>query len=809
MRPLRLDVVGFTVFRELTTLDLSGADLFALVGPTGSGKSSLLDAICFALYGTVPRWGKRGGIAGALAPSSTEARVRLIFEASGQRYAASRTVRRVGKAGTPQTSHAGLERLHPDFDISTMDNGLAVEQLGEVLAGSPSEMDSAVLRAVGLPYEQFVTCVLLPQGAFAEFLHATPASRQQILVNLLGLGVYDEIRERAGAQAVEAEAKLGTIDSVLMGEAPTEGALASAATRLDRLRQLAADVDAALPALDEAEKGAASAAAELRQIEEELKALDVITPPVDPATVTTRETQALVAVREAEIEVAAAEAVEEQLLRQRDTASDPVMLAKLLDAYERADEIPAEIERHATLLAAAEEAHVLRASAAEEADRRLNAAQVERDAARDAQLAAALRVHLRVGYDCPVCMSPVRVLPQVCEDSRMAAAERAITEARSVKEETQRELQVTDRQLIAARTKLEEATERQARAMRWFTDKPDRADAATALARAQDLAKQWEAAGVEVRKLRMRRQAAGAELDAARSLLHQAWGDYDRARDAVARFAPPSADRDDLASSWATLTRWADCRSTELKSQRDAAQSRAEATDTALAAASAAITALFTAAEAPSSGQYVADAAIAVERAFAAHHTLVEAAERAARLRTQRDEYERSARVAKTLAQHLNANNFKRWLLTEALDQLVEGASALLLELSGGQYELGHDKGEFYVVDHHDAEQRRGVRTLSGGETFQASLALALALSDRLAGMSTSNAALGSIILDEGFGTLDGTTLDTVAATLENLAARGDRLVGVVTHVPALAERIPIRYEVRKNAQSAFVERVL
>jgi exonuclease SbcC len=74
--------------------------------------------------------------------------------------------------------------------------------------------------------------------------------------------------------------------------------------------------------------------------------------------------------------------------------------------------------------------------------------------------------------------------------------------------------------------------------------------------------------------------------------------------------------------------------------------------------------------------------------------------------------------------------------------------------------------------------------------------------------MSTSNAALGSIILDEGFGTLDSATLDIVAATLENLAARGDRLVGVVTHVPALAERIPIRYEVRKNARSAFVERV-
>src|SRR5207253_3426789 len=83
MRPLRLDLHGFTVFREPTTVDFADADYFALVGPTGSGKSTILDAICFALYGTVPRWGDRRAIANALAPSASEARVRLVFEAAG------------------------------------------------------------------------------------------------------------------------------------------------------------------------------------------------------------------------------------------------------------------------------------------------------------------------------------------------------------------------------------------------------------------------------------------------------------------------------------------------------------------------------------------------------------------------------------------------------------------------------------------------------------------------------------------------------------------------------------------------------
>jgi exonuclease SbcC len=163
--------------------------------------------------------------------------------------------------------------------------------------------------------------------------------------------------------------------------------------------------------------------------------------------------------------------------------------------------------------------------------------------------------------------------------------------------------------------------------------------------------------------------------------------------------------------------------------------------------------------------------------------------------------------VAKSLAGHLRANNFERWLLEEARDLLVDDASRILRELTAGQYELVHTKGDFFVIDHHDAGLRRAVRTLSGGETFQASLALALALSEQLAGMSTTAASLESIVLDEGFGTLDAATLDVVAATLENLAARGDRMVGLVTHVQSLAERVPVRLEVHKDARTAYVTR--
>ncbi|WP_202976959.1 SbcC/MukB-like Walker B domain-containing protein [Ornithinimicrobium flavum] len=155
----------------------------------------------------------------------------------------------------------------------------------------------------------------------------------------------------------------------------------------------------------------------------------------------------------------------------------------------------------------------------------------------------------------------------------------------------------------------------------------------------------------------------------------------------------------------------------------------------------------------------------------------------------------------------MRSDKFQQWLATAALDTLVAGASTSLFELSGGQFTLTHEKGEFFVIDHFDADSLRSVRTLSGGETFQASLALALALSEQLASLAVGgNARLDSIFLDEGFGTLDPDALETVAATLENLA-QGERMVGVVTHVAALAERTPIRFLVSHDNRTSRVER--
>lgn len=198
----------------------------------------------------------------------------------------------------------------------------------------------------------------------------------------------------------------------------------------------------------------------------------------------------------------------------------------------------------------------------------------------------------------------------------------------------------------------------------------------------------------------------------------------------------------------------------------------------------------------------------ALERARAATARLVERRAAAARLTADRAEAEQAHQVAKMLAGLLRSDAFPRWLVASALDTLVADASRNLEELSGGQFELAHSDGEFVVVDHADADARRPVKTLSGGETFQASLALALALSEQLSTLAAAGAVrLDSIFLDEGFGTLDEANLEVVAATLENLASLGDRMVGVITHVPALAERVPVRFAVSRDQRTATITR--
>lgn len=144
------------------------------------------------------------------------------------------------------------------------------------------------------------------------------------------------------------------------------------------------------------------------------------------------------------------------------------------------------------------------------------------------------------------------------------------------------------------------------------------------------------------------------------------------------------------------------------------------------------------------------------------------------------------------LSQDLAGHKFQDFLLNRYQAGLLLRASELLHTLSHGRYSFHIQDAEYHVGDRW-TETMRPIRTLSGGESFMASLSLALSLSEHL-----SKGRIGALFLDEGFGTLDAETLEQVAGVLEALPTQG-RLVGIVTHVEALAERMPARLRVEKS----------
>ena len=138
------------------------------------------------------------------------------------------------------------------------------------------------------------------------------------------------------------------------------------------------------------------------------------------------------------------------------------------------------------------------------------------------------------------------------------------------------------------------------------------------------------------------------------------------------------------------------------------------------------------------------------------------------------------------------------------LDRILRHANTRLMQMTAGQYELerigaenqrsqsGLDLG---VIDHYNGT-RRSVKTLSGGESFKASLALALGLSDEVQS-AAGGIRLDTLFLDEGFGSLDDESLEQAIRVLAGLT-EGDRLVGIISHVAALKERIDKQVVVKK-----------
>ncbi len=813
MRPLRLILDGFGSYRHETEINFTDVDFFALVGPTGSGKSTVVDALCFALYGTVPRWDNEKEVRNALAPSANACHVSLIFELSGERYVAARQLQR-DKRNNVTTKAARLERLDPAIP---RDAPLAelLEASVEQLAEGPDQVKLKVSELLGLSYKHFTQSVLLPQGSFSEFLRANPADRQKLLVELLAFGVYKEIGQHARIRAERAEDLRKLAEQArdqLAGATPD--AETAAAARLAGLTTLAQTADASLAELTELGRQADVARQIAAQNEDEAHLLAALRMPAEVPDLAGQIAAAdsLVAdcrIRRDEGERGATEAAEV-----RSRLPDKAATQQQLGYYALRRDLESEAEEQKTALAARASHEEQLARELQAADLELTRAQEALETAQRSHAAADLAETLHVGEDCPVCRQQVRVMPPHQTPASVSAARSSLDIAKKAQQQAASIRHEAAKSAASAKSALDNTQARLEKAAEVMAGTPPEAelagrlgeiaaaDEAVAATRAQATARQAELVAAEDS-----RQSLTAAED-------KAWATLGTERDRLVGLGAPAVGSagQGLAGAWTTLTDWAAAergkRETQLPELKETAaklqQRLADAVD-ALAGllAEHGITDVDPPAKIPA---VVAEARV---RAEAELCRIRADRKKADRLDSEITARKQEADVASMLGNLLRANKFESWLCSEALDSLITEASATLLELSGGQYELDQDERthDLVVIDYADAATKRPVHTLSGGETFQASLALALALSRQVIGLSAGLRELNSMFLDEGFGTLDSDTLDTVASTLERLAADSDRMVGVITHVSELAARVPVRFVVSRTAATSTIVR--
>lgn len=787
MRPARLVLSGFGTFRDHTEIDFSEADLFALVGPTGAGKSTIIDAIVFALYGSVSRYRNTKLVAPVISQLANEARVQLDFTIADTPYRAVRVVRRTASGAT--TKHARLE------------------QGDDVLAANARELNDAVERLVGLNFDQFTKTVVLPQGDFAQFLTDTGKDRQALLRRLLGVERYRTMASAARERAKIADATRQALVEQFDTSDPA-GQVQLLTARRSALAELGEEIglevrkrSVALDELTEAIEG-------IHVLEQHLAMLESIEVPDHIGSATVEIEAADAELEQLQHQAADAATVLGQAQQRVEEAGPLDSARKLVESHDQLADMATRLEIAYSDVASAHGELARSESLHESARSKLSKAEDDRDRARVRAGAIGLRHVLAAGETCPVCDQIVHVMPSHDPEDELASIEKCCEQLTA---ELERESAARDvaKAATASESALVALLDESRVALTTMIGDSDVTDARAGFAEATAAAEAMAAAQQLGSSVIARVQdATGRVRDLKKGAAEQQHA-FTALRDGVSALGPPAPAGSSLFADWTALSHWADVEArarrvllSEQTSIRSGAADRVEKHTAVLADRCAPFL---------DSGPLPDDVttwhatllARTDEQLIGAKAAQKEHVDLARRIKVLDEEHV----VAATMGQLLSATGFEQWLMEDSMRSLADLASVRLLELSSGAFSLVIDGADFSICDHHNADEIRSPRSLSGGETFLASLALALALADSIAELATGQSpVVESMFLDEGFGTLDPETLDVVASTIEELGSSG-RVIGIVTHLADLADRMPVRLVVHGASGSSTVSR--
>ena len=910
MRPLTLTLSAFGPYAGQITLaleQLGKNGLYLIRGDTGAGKTSIFDAIAFALYGEASGDQREAAMfRSQYAAPDTPTFVELTFESAGKTY----RVRRVPEYTRPAKRGGGVTLQRAEAEL-TMPDGRVVTRVKEV--------GQAVREIVGVDREQFAQIAMIAQGDFLKLLVASTEERMRIFRQIFHTGRYqklqaalkdqlaalsrardklrDGLMQAVGSARYPADSVLGQrladaqagrlllqetaalLDEIVRQDSAAQEAGRRALERLDKqigqaartlgqARELAAartqlrDAQAKRQAIQqEMEKaGAARAALAARKPEREALAQQAaaLAEEVRRHEACSRLDQALEAAQKRYTDGCAAQAAcAKQLTDLADQqAAARAGQERLADSAIRAEKQRAE---HAALLEEQRAFNGLSRDLDAVAASARQYARVQKDYLAAAQSAEAaqgryqqmnrafldeqagiLALGLQDGAPCPVCGAcshprPAQVTLGAPREADLEQAKQQATAAqdeagrlsaeagqlRGALEARRAGLQQRARELLGD-VPCEEMAEQIAAAGAALRDRL--AACKSALDQAQQDMQQLDQFGHTLRTLEQAVQQAQARQAAAQQAIARAEQDTQhlaRQKQELAdglRYPDQAAARGAAQQTKDTIQDL-DRRTEQAEQAYQACKSQADALEGTIAALAGQLE------HAPEIDmetiQAELEACNARRRALEDGQTA-----RAARLDRNQDalralethgaalaEAEQKWGWVKSLADTAGGQLVGRekimletYVQMTYFDRILARANTRLMVMSRGQYELKRraqaennrrQSGlELDVVDHYNGSVR-SVKTLSGGESFQAALSLALGLSDEVQS-AAGGVQLDVMFVDEGFGSLDEEALEQAVRALSDLSG-GNRLIGIISHVEALARRIDRQIVVTKH----------
>lgn len=790
MRPNELTLEGFRSYRESQTFTFDSRGLFGIVGATGAGKSSILDAIIFALYGKTPKVERDTHT--LINSSHDEARISLHFQVDDAVWEVNRVIRAKGAAQV----------------VLKRDDG-------SLEASGARAVTDRITELVGLDFSAFCSSVVLPQGSFDDFLKATPAQRTRILKGLFRLERVDLMRAKAKEQLDELEVESKALQAHLdqMPDDP-EGLLTKLSLDKKTAKKRAADL----------EKGAQQISALKKVLEQSGRDLQSTVSETDLVKSASSGIP-----KPADIEsLASAEGLIRSEIVQLETnrtkakggvetsSKELEKVERTLGAdLERADHLLRDFKRSLTLVDAASKKLAAIKKGFEQTSSSLEAqkndwaateaaveqARAKLEEAHRAHAAHLLRGGLQTGEVCPVCEQEVKRVPKTTRPPAIARLDQALNrskvdsqKSKALLDQLVREHSGAEAQLTAIADQLKAATRERDDAIQQL---------AATLGKDVDFEQEIGRRESAVRQARALKERADENLKVLERKVAEVKERLEATAERRRRIAvllikicatlkieSPSIDDDADAILGAAkkATESASLRMAELVNNKSELDSSITATkiDIDNMLTDLGVDRGSTVAQILSrANETVGGLNVRIEELTKAIKLQSEIHGRAKTVNEKQDLYRR-------LTTDLTDSRFTAYLLAEQKRLLSRIGSEKFYELT--QRYRFDEEGNFQI---HDVGMGvlRPPDTLSGGETFLASLALALALADAV---SEGGSRLECLFLDEGFAYLDRNSLDLALDGIESLAIPG-RLIGIISHVPEIQVRIDDLIVLDKN----------